>query len=176
MSKRWYKCGIKTWIAGGGLIAILTALAVVVATVSVYANSNTSHSTAWYAESATPAVGHPMASHATAAVAANYATAMSKAFHDAASRVLPSVVMITNTPAAAQTSGNRKSLPDDNSEEMPFGFKGTPFGDLFNGPEPRQFPLSSLNCNPSGVRRELRWGFDSLGVFSDGRSEVVELW
>ena len=32
-------------------------------------------------------------------------------------------------------------------------------------------PLSSLNRNPwgVGVRRELRWGFDNPGVFSDGR-------
>ena len=47
--------------------------------------------------------------------------------------------MITNTPMVAQTSGKGKSLPGDNSEEMPFGFKGSPFGDLFNVPEFHRF-------------------------------------
>ena len=86
--------------------------------------------------------------------AANYAKSMSKAFRDAASKVLPSVVMITNTPMVAQTSGNRKSLPGDNSEEMPFGLKGTPFGDLFNNPRTASFlqrvPLACRRCRSMG--------------------------
>jgi S1-C subfamily serine protease len=44
--------------------------------------------------------------------------------------------MITNTPAVAQTSGNRKG---SKAEEMPFEFKGTPFGGLLNSPDLRQF-------------------------------------
>ena len=69
-----------------------------------------------------------------------FAKALSAAFHDAASKVLPSVVTITHTPVVVPQSGERKPSPNDNSEEMPFGFKGTPFGDLFkNNPEFRQF-------------------------------------
>ena len=145
MNQRWCKGRTRTWIAGGGLVALLTAAVVVVAAMSVYAGgSNLSHATAWYADNAPLATGQPMASHATAnetkAAAASYAKSMSKAFRDAASKVLPSVVMITNTPMVARTSGNHKSLPGGNAEETPFGMKGSPFGDLFNNnPELRHF-------------------------------------
>ncbi len=147
MNKRWCNCGRRMWLAGGGLLAMVATLLVVVAAMSVYASSNTSHGTPWYAENVAPATGHAMAGHATAgeaaaATAANLAKSMSKAFHNAAGKVLPSVVLITNTPAVARTFSHRKSLPGDkgdNSEEMPFGFKGTPFGDLFNAPELHRF-------------------------------------
>ncbi len=144
MNKNWFTRGTRTWIAGGGLAAIVTALVIGVAAVSVYASSKSNHSRAWYAENATPASGQPTAGQATAGetapnASANYAKSLSKVFRDAASRVLPSVVMITNTPTVAQMSGNRKSLPDDNAEETPFGLKGTPFGDLLKNPELRHF-------------------------------------
>ncbi len=47
--------------------------------------------------------------------------------------------MITNTPAIAEKASDQKSAPDQNSEEMPFGFKGTPFGDLFKNPQFHHF-------------------------------------
>ena len=47
--------------------------------------------------------------------------------------------MIINTPAVAQQSEEHKASPNDNSQEMPFGFKGTPFGDLFKNPEFHSF-------------------------------------
>ena len=76
--------------------------------------------------------------------AATYAKGLSRAFHDAAERVLPSVVMITNRPAVAKQSEEQKEAPKGD-EEMPFGFKGTPFGDLFKNPEFhhffKQFPM-----------------------------------
>ena len=65
------------------------------------------------------------------------AKAMSKAFHAAAEQVLPAVVTITNRPTVVQRSRSLKPVPedgDDGSEEMPFGFKGTPFGDMFKNP------------------------------------------
>jgi serine protease Do len=138
MNKKCCTCG------GGKWLVVLAILVVAVAAMSVYASSSSNHSTAWYAENAPSASSQPMTGHATEGMtrpsaAINYAHSLSKTFHDAASKVLPSVVMITNTPAVAQTSGNRKLLPGDNSEEMPFGFKGTPFGDLFNGPDMRHF-------------------------------------
>ena len=162
MNKEWCNCGRRMWLAGGGLLAMVATLLVVVAAMSVYASSNTSHGTPWYAENVAPATGHAMAGHATAgeaaaATAANLAKSMSKAFHDAAGKVLPSVVMITNTPAVARTSGHRKSLgPGDNSEEMPFGFKGTPFGDLFNNPELRHF-FKEFPSMPQMPRHAGRW-------------------
>jgi serine protease Do len=152
MNKRWCKCGMRGWIAGGGLMTVLIAAVVVVATMSVYAGNDVSHSTAWYAENGAPATGYAMANNAATGqtssnAGANYAMSLSKAFHDAAEKVLPSVVMITNTPTVAQRSGNQKSPPGENSEEMPFGFKGTPFGDLFNAPELRHF-FKEFNSTP----------------------------
>ena len=138
MSNKW---GPRTRIGGSGLVAALTALVVAIAAMSVYASSKSNHSTAWYMEKAAPASSQPTTGHATkgektANATVNYAKSLSKAFRDAASKVLPSVVMITNTPAVAQVSGNHR---EDNSEEMPFGSKGSPFGDLFNNPELRHF-------------------------------------
>ena len=144
MKKKWCYCGIRTWLAGGGVLAGVATLVVVVAAMSVYASGNASHSAPWYAENVPPATRHTMSGQATpgemmAEATANPAKLLSRAFHDAASKVLPSVVMITNTPAVARTSGKGKSQPGDGWDEMPFGFKGTPFGDLFNGPELKHF-------------------------------------
>ena len=53
---------------------------------------------------------------------------------------LPSVVMVLNMPAEAKATVEQKRTPDDDSEEMPFGFQGTPFGDLFkNNPDLRRY-------------------------------------
>ena len=66
----------------------------------------------------------------------SYGESMSKAFRDAARQVLPSVVMITNTPNLVKTSGTSPSAKD--FESSPFA--GTPFGDLFkNNPEFRRY-------------------------------------
>ena len=73
---------------------------------------------------------------------AAYARELSNVFHGAAEKVLPSVVMITNTPAVVErphNKGDKGMAPDDNSREFSFGFKGTPFGELFNNPQFRQF-------------------------------------
>ena len=67
---------------------------------------------------------------------------MSKAFHAAAEQVLPAVVTITSKPTVVKVSGSLKSAPDDgddNAEEMPFGFNGSPFGDMFKDPQMRKF-------------------------------------
>jgi serine protease Do len=135
----------RRWIRGSGLVAILAALAVGIAGMSVYASGKSNHSTAWYAEkapaAAPSATAHATTSERTANATVNYAKSLSKAFREAASKVLPSVVMITNTPAVAQASGNHEedNHQGDNAEEMPFGLKGMPFGDLFNNPELRYF-------------------------------------
>ena len=63
--------------------------------------------------------------------------------------------MITNTPAVVQASSShgKKSSPGSDEEEMPFGFKGTPFGDLFDNPEFHHFfkDFPSLPQSPRAV-------------------------
>jgi serine protease Do len=64
---------------------------------------------------------------------ASYAKTLSTAFREAASKVLPSVVMITNTPAV-----NRQS--DDSGGSEGFSLDESPFGDLLkNDPRFRDF-------------------------------------
>ena len=48
---------------------------------------------------------------------------------------------------AARKASDHKSAPDQNSEEVPFGLKGTPFGDLFNNPQFRHF-FKQFPSNP----------------------------
>ncbi|MGW8258343.1 MAG: trypsin-like peptidase domain-containing protein, partial [Thermoguttaceae bacterium] len=72
-------------------------------------------------------------------LASDYAKSLSRAFHDAASKALPSVVMITNTPAAIEHTNNQGQSNDDNFQDYPFGFRGAPFDELFNNPNFRQF-------------------------------------
>ena len=115
----------------------------------------------------TQRASHATAGEVTADAATNYAKSLSKVFHDAANRVLPSVVMITNTPTVAQTSGNRKSLPGENSEEMPFGFKGTPFGDLFNSPDMRHF-FKEFHSMPQMPQRGMMGAGSGVIVDSSG--------
>jgi len=70
----------------------------------------------------------------------NYATTLSKAFREAADKVLPSVVTIRNTPGVTEQSKGRDPRPNGELERTPFGqFPGTPFGDLFENPEFRRF-------------------------------------
>ncbi len=156
-------CGlrVRTWLAAMGVIAALGALAVTANAMSHHASTDHAASaTAWYAEATPPSAnaGHASAGPTPANVATNYAKEMSKAFHEAAGKVLPSVVMITNTPAPAEKAAEQKSAPEQNSEEMPFGFKGTPFGDMFkNNPELhhffKQFPSGPTPGTPEhGMR------------------------
>ena len=61
----------------------------------------------------------------------SYGESLSRAFRDAARQVLPSVVMITSTPHAAAVAEEQGPAAKD--------FEGSPFGDLFNDPQFRQF-------------------------------------
>ena len=74
--------------------------------------------------------------------ARQYAKSMSKAFHAAAEQVLPAVVTITTRPTVVKASRGPKPDPeegDDGMEEIPFGFNGSPFGDMFKDPQMRKF-------------------------------------
>ncbi len=82
------------------------------------------------------------ASSAQVERATSYAKSLSAAFRAAADEVLPSVVMIRNTPKAVQEENDAKS-PDakDLGRDNPMKqFEGTPFEDMFrNQPELRKF-------------------------------------
>ena len=70
------------------------------------------------------------------------AKSMSKAFHAAAEQVLPAVVTITTRPTVVKVSKGLKSAPeegDDSAEDIPFGFNGSPFGDMLKDPQLRKF-------------------------------------
>jgi serine protease Do len=144
MSRSRLSLRIPLWFAGIGLLIVVGTWAFAAA-ISEHANkSSTASPTAWYSEntplaSGSLAINGNQSSSEISGSAINYAKLLSRSFHDAAYKVLPSVVMIMNKPAVAEQPEGLKSIPEDDSEAMPFGFKGTPFGDLFKNPEFRRF-------------------------------------
>ena len=173
-------CGLRTrtWLATTAVLAAVTIIAAL-GTWAVAAGAMSHHastvravpSAAWYAEPAQPSSGNAIAGQAnsgqmTAHDATKYAQGISEAFHEAAIKVLPSVVMITNSPAMAEKPGDQKVAPDQNSEEMPFGFKGTPFGDLFKNPEFHHF----FKQFPSGPMPDM----PGQGMTSSGSGVIVD--
>jgi serine protease Do len=127
-------------MVGAAMLALLTTLAVAVTAFSVYAGGGAARtSQAWYAEAPEAPAASQASPMAGQAAAVENAKSMSKAFHEAAGRVLPSVVTITTAPAMERATAGEKAAPGDNSEDVPFGFQGTPFGDLFKRPEFHQF-------------------------------------
>ena len=125
-------------------------------TISAYAkNAWPGSSTAWYSTS--PPAGSNAGDRAPVDKAAvdnarQSAKAMSKAFHAAAEQVLPAVVTITTRPTVVKASRGLKSAPeegDDSAEEMPFGFNGSPLGDMFKDPQMRKFFKSFMACRTS---------------------------
>ena len=145
MEKKLSKVRGLSWL---GMLAVLAALGTLAAGAAVCAltanhNATVAQATAWYAESP-PAANATTASESNSGQATQraigYAKELSKAFHVAAGRVSPSVVMVINMPAAAKPTAERRRTPNEDSEEMPFGLQGTPFGDLFkNNPDLRHF-------------------------------------
>jgi serine protease Do len=125
------------------VLAIVGMLAL--GAVSYARQANNTSQTAWYSDAASGMTANNAASPANTKEpmsTAAYAHGLSAAFHDAAEKALPSVVMISNRPAVVERSSNKgdKGMsPDDNSREFSFGFKGAPFGELFNNPQFRQF-------------------------------------
>ena len=111
MKTKYCGLGARTWFATIAvvvtvtIVAALGALAVAASATSHHAsNDNAVSGAAWFAEPAPPLSGNAMAGPANAAKmtakdATKYAKGMSKVFHEAASKVLPCVVMITNSPA-----------------------------------------------------------------------------
>ncbi len=142
MSERFFKFSTQTWVAAIGLLAVLSTLAVVAGATSNYMGKDrAAAATAWYAEAPPPATSASTnaATPGTekAGAVTDAARSMSRAFHEAAAKVAPAVVMITNSPAMASAAEDAK--PQEKSDEMPFGFKGMPFGNLPDSPEFHQF-------------------------------------
>jgi len=118
---------------------------------------------AWYVDTTTPSGDQPLATPARldanpgSGQAADYANNLSKAFRDAADQVLPSVVMITNTPAVAQVSNDQGRPPEKWWDENPFGdmFPGLPGPDLHRFfrelPSLPQMPRHGMQGMGSGV-------------------------
>jgi serine protease Do len=140
MQSRLFKVRGRAWL--GAVVVLVASGTLTAAGAAVYdltANHNAAQAqtTAWYAENspANQPDSGPTSQHAI-----NFAKQLSKAFHDAARRASPSVVMVLNMPAAAKPAAEHKRTPGEDSEEMPFGFQGTPFGDLFkHNPDLRHF-------------------------------------
>jgi serine protease Do len=141
------------------LVALAGATAIGWNTISAYAkNDRPWSSSTWYS---TP----PSDSNASQRVALDKtavdnalqnAKSMSRAFHSAAEQVLPAVVTITTRPTIVKASRGLKSAPEDgdeNMEEIPFGFNGSPFGDMLKDPQMRKFfkDFHGMPNSPHGV-------------------------
>jgi serine protease Do len=92
----------------------------------------------------------------------DYARSLSKAFREAAQRVLPAVVSVEIKPAVAKQSPRRELAPDDEGDSFDFG----PFGDMFPGhPDIRRFFRDMPRAMPRGPRG---------GVFGVGSGVVID--
>jgi len=157
MSSKWFAFRSRPWAAGIVAVALIAAVALAAdSKLRQAAKEGSPPHGAWYTESgATQPASPPAASTTTppAGPATTYGKQLSRAFHAAAERVLPSVVMITNTPAMKEPPHNKNQAPNEGSETMPFGFQGTPFGDLFKNPEFRKF-FGEMPSMPEMPRHE----------------------
>jgi serine protease Do len=133
--------GNRRWITFGFFGLVLAAAVATVGwnSISVYAR-NLRPSTAWYAESSqTETDTASTADKAAVESARQSAKAMSRAFHAAAEQVLPAVVTITSKPHMTKGKAVKPEEGDDGIEEIPFGFNGSPFGDMLKDPNLRKF-------------------------------------
>ena len=151
MNRKWLRVRGRTWLSYVATMAVLSILTVAAGTMwSQWGNDGTARGAPWYAETpaasstATP-VSQPSAGPQKADNPVFYAKALSKAFHNAASAVLPAVVAITNSPKVAEQldeeQGEEQAAPKGNSEQMPFGFWGGIPDDILKAhPELRMLP------------------------------------
>ncbi len=180
MKKQMFGLKLRTWLAGFAVAALVGTLAFAVGAMQTSASATpASGSTPWYADTGTQSALDHEASPASAATtagsaeAAIYANSLSRAFRDAAEKVLPSVVMITNTPAVAEVPEGRIQPPDEL-------WGDSPFGDMlpgFPGPDLRRF-FRELPSIPQVPRHGMRGVGSGVIVDSSGviltNSHVVD--
>jgi serine protease Do len=148
-------------------VALAAAVAVGWNGFSVYATSmRPGSANAWYSAPA-KTEGPTSATVDQAAVdsARQSAKAMSRAFHSAAEQVLPAVVTITSKPSMAKVNAMKPSEDgDEGMQEIPFGFNGSPFGDMLKDPNMRKF------------FKEFHGGVPNMphGVASSGSGVIVD--
>jgi serine protease Do len=135
-------------------VALAAAVAVGWNGLSVYAkNMRPGSANAWY--SASPKSDGATSSavdQAAVDTARQSAKAMSRAFHSAAEQVLPAVVTITSKPSMAKVKALKPSEDgEEGMEEIPFGFNGSPFGDMLKDPNMRKFFHGGAPNMPHGV-------------------------
>jgi len=103
----------------------------------------------WAIAAGSGAKGAP--SPAEVAKGRSFGQNLSQAFRDAADRVRPSVVMITNRPAMAKMHMPRSSEKEREFAENPFQQFGGPLGDMMQDPNLRRF----FKNMPQGPRFEM---------------------
>jgi len=121
----------------------------------------------------------PLAAPSSSGQAADYAKTLSKAFREAAGKVLPAVVAIQNRPPLVERTNPRGPSSDDED------FSDSPFGELFrNNPDLRRFFQGmprGIPHGPSGEALSIGSGviIDPAGVILtnnhvvDGAGKVV---
>ena len=146
MRTRWGGVSRGFFFGFAALVVMACAAAVGWNAISAYAtNTRSGSSTAWYATSpqaTSNSSDRPTVDKTVLDNARQSAKAMSTAFHAAAEQVLPTVVTITSKPTVVKASSGLKSAPqegEESMEEIPFGFNGSPFGDMFKDPQMRKF-------------------------------------
>ena len=154
MSSNSCKCGVRSKWFAIGVLSLAGVLALLTFALSKGFAGN-DYQTAWYADNSSPtsdasaiqATTVPISSTSSVTAetakdseALHFGKMLSKAFHEATMKVQPAVVMITNQPAVAKESARGRSPFADDSEDMPFGLGGTPFGEMFkNNPDLHRF-------------------------------------
>ncbi|HUT89415.1 MAG TPA: Do family serine endopeptidase [Thermoguttaceae bacterium] len=163
MNRSIFGVRLRTWLAGLGVLALVAGLAFSAGAVRHQATASQHNQVPWYADNTAPsgvdhaAIPAALPAGEKADPAADFANGLSRAFRQAAEKVLPSVVMITNTPAVEQASANQPNPPEKWWNEEPFGdmFPGSPGPDLRRFfremPSVPQMPRHGVGGMGSGV-------------------------
>jgi len=160
----------RTWIAGIVVLALAGTLALAAGSLTRDGAKQAANHAAWYSDTGTEqendhsAVPTRSGAEKSAGRETSYANSLSNAFRQAAERVLPSVVTITNRPALVEAPQGKNPLPED-------PFEGTPFDDFFGSPEMRRFFKDLPGRSPSVPRRGVQ-GMGS-GVIVDESGVIL---
>jgi len=144
--------GLRSWLwLGVGLVVVVALVAASVAR-----------------DPANPAQSAAAAAAPAASEAHQYAKGLSKAFHDTAEQVLPSVVMLYHRPLMLERPTRGPSNSEDLNEDSPFGdlFRNNPELRRFFGEMPRGTP--GMPGMPSLPRRQVYGAGSGVIIDSSG--------